>query len=449
MNDIPMNKHKLKQLKMTTPDTDTDSTAKTIPLCPVDRDWISKLILANSKNPYKNGKALVVAPMVDQSDYPFRLLCRQYGANLTFTPMIHASLLTRSPSYQTKFLPTEFHANDRPLIAQLCGNDPDILEEAAKMVLPYCDAIDLNCGCPQGIAKRGFYGAYLLEEEEILLKCVKRLTSISPKPVSVKVRLLYKDDKSIDKESSMRLYQKLVDCGIHLLTVHGRTRHQLHIFTGSADWTVIQEVVQTLGQKIPIFANGNIGSMADVERCFQETGVDGVMSSEAILEYPALFLGDQVRIGRIQLAKEYLRLAQQYPPELHSQGSGIKCLKAHVHRFLHPDLETNSGDHALRQRVAKAEDWQELWDLVEHVEGIHEAEEHKVEEEVLGWYMRHRITVTDAQGNTMTTLQLKFMQDTGHLSNKRQQEGGCYDDEEEPPEQTCFFGDNADDDGDY
>ena len=135
------------------PEDDDGATCNNAFACPLDRNWIKNLILEHSSNP-NDGRALVVAPMVDQSDYAFRLLCRKYGSNVTFTPMIHASLLTRSPRYRDQFIPTQQQANDRPLIAQLCGHEPEILEEAANLVLPYVDGIDLNCGCPQGIAKR-------------------------------------------------------------------------------------------------------------------------------------------------------------------------------------------------------------------------------------------------------------------------------------------------------
>ncbi|CAB9522278.1 synthase [Seminavis robusta] len=429
------------------PTTTCDDTLDFQPALPVDRDWIKKLILEHSSNPC-NGKGLVVAPMVDQSDYPFRLLCRRYGANVSFTPMMNAGLLVRQQSYKEKFLPRQQHANDRPLIAQLAGHDPLILEQAAKLLLPYVDGIDLNCGCPQGIAKRGFYGAFLLEDEQVLLKCVKHLVKTISKPVTVKVRVLPEGD-----DASLRLYHKLANCGIHLLTIHGRTRHQLHVQTGKADWNIIQRTVQELGHRIPIFANGNIGSYDDVQRCLDETGVDGVMSSEALLEYPALFDATAMRMGRIQMAKEYLLLAKQYPPQIGHQGSGIKCLKAHIHRFLHPDLESafNSTDHILRQRVAQAADWQVLWDTVEFIEQKQKQEEHKVEEEELSWYMRHRITVTDAHGNLMTALELKALSDTGAKLAPKYLEDHCGDDEQDPADMghSLFTAGGGDDDGDY
>ena len=300
-----------------------------------------------------------------------------------------------------------------------------------------------------------------MEDQETLLTCVKHLVATIPLPITVKVRLLPKYDDphdnsvaAYDLEQSLNLYQRLVDAGIHMLTVHGRTRHQLHVHTGAADWTAIRTVVEKLGDRIPIFANGNIGSMTDVARCFAETGADGVMSSEAILEYPALFAGDDIRLGRIQMAREYLQLAKQYPPEEGHQGSGIKCLKAHIHRMLHPDLEAPEGthDYQLRQRVAGATSWQELWDIVDHVEGKHLEEEHKVEEEQLSWYMRHRITVVDALGNTMPACELKYLRDQGLAMNATDGYHVLGEPQEEDPDKAAaytFFDNGGDNDGDY
>ena len=427
---------------MVAPSQDGDhSDGKVEPLYPLDRDWMKKLILEHSDNP-NNGKALVVAPMVDQSDYAYRLLCRKYGANVTFTPMMNAGLLVNQISYQEKFIPSIQCQIDRPLIGQLCGHDPDTLEKAAKMIAPYVDAIDLNCGCPQGIAKRGFYGAYLLEDERTLLACVKRLTTTINKPITVKVRILPHQDPEV----SMALYRKLVyECGIHLLTVHGRTRLQLKQHTGAADWSIIQRVVQEFSHRIPVFANGNIGSLEDVEECFAQTGADGVMSSEAVLEYPALFAKDLPRVGRCQLSREYLELAKEYPPECGHQVSGIKCLKAHIHKMMHHDLEPSPTD--LRRRVADATEWQELWDLVQDIEASHQTGEHKEEEEEMSWYMRHRLVVTDAKGNPMSYIELKRLNDMG-ISAK------CYGmdepDDDDPDRLVAtmmFDGDGKD--GDY
>ena len=109
----------------------------------------------------------VCAPMVDQSELAFRMLCRKYGTSLAYTPMLHSRLSVEDKTYLDKMFST--CKEDRPLIIQFCGNEPDTLLEACKKVQDRCDAVDINFGCPQGIAKRGNYGSYLLEKPELVL----------------------------------------------------------------------------------------------------------------------------------------------------------------------------------------------------------------------------------------------------------------------------------------
>ncbi len=364
-----------------------------VPALPVDRNWIIKL-LQKHRNPATpndlQDKALVVAPMVDQSDLPFRLLCRKYGANLAYTPMIHTKLFCHSPDYRNKFFDLKHGtpAHDRPLIAQLCGSDLDLVLQTAQAIEPFVDGIDINCGCPQQIAKRGQYGAFLLEQEEVLLRLVRHLAQHLRVPLSVKVRLL-----PTGVADSLRLYEKLVDAGAHLLTIHGRNRIQKAGLTGMANWDAIRQAVDLLGHRIPIFANGSIATLDDVRRCVAVTNVDGVMSSEAVLEYPALFYAlPTMRVGRIQLAREYLQLARQYPPQEGGQASGIKCIRMHIHRTLHGDMK---DDHKLRKRVQDMETIDELEGAVYLMEARQEQCGHDVQQEALSWYMRYRTTFAE------------------------------------------------------
>lgn len=225
-------------------------------------------------------------------------------ALLAYTPMIHARLFCKTVNFRNQnFQPTRsvlrstpdptvvdsdvyLDGNpsiDRPLFVQFCANNPDELLEAAKYVQPYCDAVDLNLGCPQGIARKGHYGAFLQEDWKLIYELINKLHVNLNVPVTAKMRILETREKTLE-------YAKVIlSAGASVITVHGRQREQKGHKTGLADWSMLRYLRENLPSDTVIFANGNILQHEDIQKCLQETGADGVMSAEGNLYDPAIF----------------------------------------------------------------------------------------------------------------------------------------------------------------
>jgi tRNA-dihydrouridine synthase 1 len=227
---------------------------------------------------------------------------------LAYTPMFHSRMFTEKSKYRdASFQPTKsgipsppdpYHQSqlqqsdvyldgnpsiDRPLFVQFCSNDPDVFLEAAKLVQPFCDAVDLNLGCPQGIARRGKYGGFLQEDWDAVYKLINGLHKGLDIPVTAKMRILETPEKTLEYAKT------IVSAGASILTVHGRQRHQKGHNTGLADWAAIRLLRDNLPPDTVIFANGNILQHEDIDACLKATGADGVMSAEGNLHDPAIF----------------------------------------------------------------------------------------------------------------------------------------------------------------
>lgn len=219
---------------------------------------------------------------------------------LAYSPMFHARLFGEHGRVRfSSFQPTRDAVDDknksdelfldgnpafdRPLFVQFCANDPDEFLQAAHYVAPYCDAVDLNLGCPQGIAKKGHYGAFLQEDWDLIYKLINKLYNELSVPITVKFRI------QESKEKTLEYAKMILSAGASIIAVHGRRREQKGHETGVADWTYIRYLRDNLPPETVIFANGNILNHNDIEPCLEATGADGVMSAEGNLSDPTIF----------------------------------------------------------------------------------------------------------------------------------------------------------------
>ncbi|QDZ25203.1 dihydrouridine synthase [Chloropicon primus] len=270
-----------------------------------------------------------VAPMVDQSELPFRMLCRKYGATCAYTPMLHGRLFVEGEKYREEHFTT--CPEDRPLLAQFCANDPQVLLQAAKYVEKDCDGVDLNFGCPQRIAKRGNYGAFLMEDMDTAKSLVTILAKNLSIPVTCKIRVFPQDEPN-GKEKTLQYAKMLQDAGCMLLAVHGRTRDQKNTKEFRANWNIIKAVKEHLD--IPVLANGDIRHLNDANKCIEFTGCEGVLSADPLLKNPTLFSTEKSEFGEPDcpwqnclILQEYLDLCETYP-------TPQRMIRAHVHKLL-------------------------------------------------------------------------------------------------------------------
>jgi tRNA-dihydrouridine synthase 1 len=171
---------------------------------------------------------------------------------------------------------------------------------------PNVVAVDLNCGCPQRIAQRGFFGSYLQDDMPLSYELVATMARESPLPLTVKIRILD------DEEETIAYAKMLEQAGAALLTVHGRTRREKDHRKTVANWHILRKIREAI--TIPLIANGSVSSFAHIEECLAISGADGVMSATGLLDNPALFTPPPAQPSRWQLAREYLDITREHPP---------------------------------------------------------------------------------------------------------------------------------------
>ena len=225
---------------------------------------------------------LLLAPMEDVSDPPFRYVCKQNGADLMYTEFISSEGLIRDAAKSTMKL--DIFEYEKPIGIQLFGGSIDSMREAALIAeKAQPDIIDINYGCPvKAVACKGA-GAALLQDIPKMVKMTEEIVKAVKLPVTVKTRLGW-DENTLNVGE---VAERLQDIGIQALSVHGRTRKQM--YKGPADWTLIGEIKNNPRIRIPIFGNGDADSPAKVLELKNRYGVDGVMIGRASIGYPWIF----------------------------------------------------------------------------------------------------------------------------------------------------------------
>ena len=225
---------------------------------------------------------LLLAPMEDVSDPPFRAVCKDNGADLMYTEFISSEGLIRDAIKSRQKL--DIFEYERPVGIQIFGGDEEALSLSAKIVETVNpDLLDINFGCPvKKVALRGA-GAGVLKDIDLMVRLTEATVKSTKLPVTVKTRLGW-DDQSKNIEE---VAERLQDVGIKALAIHGRTRAQM--YKGEADWTLIGKVKNNPRIKIPIFGNGDIDSPQKAKLYKERYGVDGIMIGRAAIGYPWIF----------------------------------------------------------------------------------------------------------------------------------------------------------------
>lgn len=225
---------------------------------------------------------LLLAPMEDVSDPPFRALCKKYGADLMYTEFISSEGLIRDAAKSKQKL--DFFEYERPIGIQIFGGEFDSMMQAAEICeAANPDIIDINFGCPVKKVVCKEAGAGILKNIPKMIKLTEAVVKAVNKPVTVKTRLGW-DDSS---KHIVEVAERLQDVGIKALSIHGRTRVQM--YKGDADWTLIGEVKNNQRMRIPIFGNGDVDSPEKALAMRDAYGVDGVMIGRAAIGYPWIF----------------------------------------------------------------------------------------------------------------------------------------------------------------
>ncbi len=307
-------------------------------------------------------KPLLLAPMEDVTDSPFRVMCRRKGADIVYTEFISSEAIIRDADSAMHKM--DFQEEERPFGVQIFGGREEAMHDAAAVAESNNpDVVDINFGCPvYKIVKKGA-GAGCLKDLALMERMAGTVVdAVGSKPVTVKTRLGW-DDSTIRIQEVALMLQKL---GVKALTVHARTRCQK--YKGDARWEWLKKLKNTAGLEIPIIGNGDVTSPEDAKRMFDETGVDGVMIGRGAIGNPWIFertrhfletgehLPEPTIKQRLELCAEQLRRSVDH----HGERYGVIIMKKHYGSY----LKGIRNSRQLRGDIMEHKEMQPILDLL-------------------------------------------------------------------------------------
>ena len=311
------------------------------------------------------GFPLLLAPMEDVSDPPFRAVCKEGGADLMYTEFISSEGLIRNA--QQSVMKLDIFESERPIGIQIFGSDIESMKaavEIAERVNP--DLIDINYGCPvKKVACKGA-GAGILRDIPKMVRMTREIVKSTTLPVTVKTRLGW-DEKT---QYIVEVAERLQDVGIQAITIHGRTRVQM--YKGNADWTLIGEIKNNPRMTIPVFGNGDVDTPQKAQRMRQKYGVDGLMIGRAAIGYPWVFreikhyfstgqLLDPPPIKeRLSILRKHLDLSIEWKGARH----GVLEMRRHYKNYLKgiPNVK------AYREKLVTLKSYEEIVDVINGIQ---------------------------------------------------------------------------------